>query len=195
MGYAVQPLRGLGALTPQEAQALLTPLMQTVRRGLDELVAEAEEKSAAIASSIKMNWFQRINPFEPSEAEVKAAANDWAQTIVNYATSVRDSLSRKDSSGQPLFVRKPDDSERILQTAKRDLTELINDYREAAESTTFIASVNRIIDLLIQTILQIAQIVVQAIGRAIAKFPLGALAIGGGALLVTLVYLKVMRII
>lgn len=181
--YPTQSLRGLGAgasMTPAEAQALLSPLMSQVRNGLDDLVRTARDKTREIANDFKDSWWTYTKAafsFVNSKEDADEAADEWRDRIVGYAENVRSIMLRTDASGKPFFVRKPDDASRILKTAEADLAELIKDFGDEVKRNRFSAFVVDTLEAIIAFIMQIAQLVIVAFGRAVASFPVGGIAI------------------
>lgn len=182
---ATQSLRGLGAAAAptkqqQQAQVLLRPLMAQVQGGLDKLVSTAKTKTREIADEFKGNWFNYVRSalsFVSSKKDADQAADDWAKNIVDYAETVRDTLSRVDASGMPFFVRKPEAAQKILSSAKDDLNELIQDFGNEVKRNGFKAIVADILETLMAFLMQIAQLVIVAFGSALAQFPVGGIAI------------------
>lgn len=192
-GYPTQPLRGLGELSQQQAQVMLNSLAAQVQRGLDDLVSLARRESSRIAADFKRNWFTYIRvvfSFD-TEEEVHRAADEWASNIVSYAEQVRDTLRKPGKDNLPFFVREPDVAARLLREAETDLDRLIMDFSTEVAASRFSDTVTAALEAIIGFVMQIAQIIAVALGRAFASFPIGGLAIA--AVAAALVWYKFLR--
>lgn len=193
--YPTQPLRGLGALSQQQALAAIAPITAQVRAGLDDLVSTARRETSKIVKTYKGSFtrFARFIQDEmlPGQTIGKTPADAWAANIVGYAENVRDILSRPDAKGQPFFVRKPQDAERLVRVAKSDLEGLIRELDDEVRAGSFVSIVQTILDFVLAALVQLAQMIASALGSAFAKFPVGGIVVAAAAAAV--VWFKFLR--
>jgi hypothetical protein len=185
-GYPTQALRGLGAID----QASIAPLQAAFLQSLDDFITTARDQTNQIVQEATSGLTrQALNLF----IDVSQPARDWANNIVNYATSVRDSLTRITRTGQPFYLSFPDDAKKILETAKKDLAAMVGELRDEARANSISGIFEQAINRVLQFLFQLVQILVRGAASAAAEFPLGAAAVAVTALTAAVVWYKFFR--
>ena len=166
---------------PQAVQRELSRLERQVKDGLQDLVTTTKHETKKIRKaygnswSSKARWVQdMLLTGEVFKKDGKNPIDQWADNIDSLAEQTRDILSRRNEQGVPFYMRKPQDAERLLQQMRSDLVRWIDELDSFVDQSTFRGTITTIIDAVIAAIVQLVQILTTALGRAFAKFPLGA---------------------
>lgn len=196
MSYAyTQPLRGLGA--PTAPSTRYSGLVADVQNGLNDLVNRCRSETQKIVNKYKGSWTEIVR--RPQDiwftGEKQNPVENWAANINATAEQMRANLSRPDAQGVPFFARFPQDARRLVLTAKASLEEMIDELEGLVEAGTFKGTIQTILDFVLATLLQLAEMVTTAVASAVAKFPIGAIAVAGVLGIGVFAYLKIMRVI
>ncbi len=157
----------VSALSRQSRRALgdaADDLFTQFPAALDAFVAQAQSGTADIVS--KVNILSR------------SAAQEWAQSIVNYALSVQDHMTQIAPDGNLFFASNPAAAKKILQTAQADLNNMIADFRSTAGSTLQALSFTTLQDAVnatLGTMIDVLDAVIKTIVKEVVKAPLGSL--------------------
>lgn len=180
---------------------LLAALTGDVEHGLNSLVTQAKQKSAEIVKAYN-------DSFDPGVLARKAydkvtgqrSVDNWAQNIVFYAESVRDTLRRPDVQGKPFYLRQPDTAKRLAEEAKKTLEQFLIELKDFVAGFALFDALGdalakiltEILNLIIAALSQIADLLLR-LGGGVAKAvlaPLTILALGAAGLFV---YFKFIR--
>lgn len=166
-GLPLQPLRGLGEITPGE---------QAVIEGMDKILAVAHEQT------------QRV--IEATGVFSKGAAREWARNIVDYVNTLRSRMIAVSKNGRLFFVDQPVVAQKLLDDCVKFLAASVQEFQASAATTTAVAAIEGAVRETAKKIVELGSTAARGAFDAAAGDPFGALLFGGAVIAGVLLYLK-----
>jgi cell division septum initiation protein DivIVA len=170
-GLPLQPLRGLGEITPEE---------KAVVDGMDRILAVAHEQTQKVVESAGIF--------------VKGAAREWARNIVDQTNGLRSRMIAVSKNGRLFFVDQPAVAQRLLEDHVKFLAEQVSEFQQSAYTTSAVGIMQQSAQETIAALAALAKALAKGAFNAAADDPTGALLLGGAVVVGIFLYLKLAKL-